>query len=89
MNAFKLCQGSFRRQIRLGHLQSGAHDEVQDQCHETDHRMSPNALRQSVIHRRYLNLGFQDFEATLDISQALVSLHNLFGFQVRDVGHQQ
>ena len=89
MNGLELRQGSFRRQAGVGHLQSRAHDAIQDQCHKANHRVCADALRQAVIHRRNLNLGFQDFEATLDISQAFVTCNNFLGCQVRDVGDQQ
>ena len=72
MDGFELRQGSLRRQVALGHLQSGAHDAVQDERHKADHRVCTDPLRQSVIHRRNLDFGLQDFEASLDIGQAFV-----------------
>jgi hypothetical protein len=48
-----------------------------------------NALGQPVEHRRNLDLGLEHLEASLNIGQALVSLDDLSGGQIRHIGHQQ
>jgi len=73
----------------LRYFQPLAHDAVEDQRHEADHRVSPYALRQSVIHRGKLDLRFQDSEAALDVGQTLVALHDRLRVERRDVGHKQ
>ena len=69
MNPLELGQCAFWREARLSYFQPLAHHAVEDQRHEANHRVSPYALRQSVIHRGKLDLRFQDSEAALDVGQ--------------------
>lgn len=64
------------------HLQPLARHAVQDERHEAAHRMRANAMGQSVIHRRNLVLGFYHPEASLNASQAFITLHDLLRGEV-------
>ena len=47
-------------------LQSHAHDAVQDERQEADHRVGADAIGQPMVNRGDLDVGFEDAEATLD-----------------------
>jgi hypothetical protein len=89
LNPSQLRQRTFWRSAVACGLQALAHHAVQNQRHKANTGVSANALRQSVIDRRNLNLGFEHPKAPLDVGQALVALHDLGRFDVRYVGHQQ
>ena len=62
----KVQSGAWARAVPLG-LQAHAHDTVEGQGHEADQRMRTDAIRQSVMNRRDLDVGFQYAKAPLDI----------------------
>lgn len=60
-------QGGFgARAVALG-FQAHAHDAVECESQEADKRMGANTIRQAVVNRRDLDVGFQYSEAALDI----------------------
>ena len=70
-------------------LQAHAHDTVEDEGQEADHGVRADTLGQPMMHRRDLDVGFQDAEATLDVCKALVARDGVGGREVRGVGDQR
>ena len=58
--------------VTLG-LQPHAHDAVEDQRQKADERVRANAVGQPVVDWRDLDVGFEDAEAALDISEVFVA----------------
>jgi len=70
-------------------LQAHAHDAVEHEGEEADQGMGPDAIRQAVMDRRDLDVGFQDAEAALDIGKALVAGNSLGGREVESIGQER
>jgi hypothetical protein len=68
--------------VSLG-LQAHAHDTVEHQRQEADQCMGADTVWQAMMHRRDLDVGFQDAEAALDVGQALIAGD---GLRRREVG---
>ncbi len=57
--------------VALG-LQAHAHAAVEGEGQEADQRMRPDSVRQAMMDRRDLDVGFQDAAAALDVGEALL-----------------
>ena len=57
--------------VSLG-LQAHAHDAIEHQRQEADQCMGADTVWQAMMHRRDLDVGFQDAEATLNVGETLV-----------------
>lgn len=62
-DAFEQLQRAFRRESGLAVTQAHAHHAVQNQRHEANRGVRPNALRQPAILRTDFEFGFQHLEA--------------------------
>ncbi len=89
LNAFqKIESGARACAVPLG-FQAHAHDAVEDESQEADHGVGADAIRQTVMHRRNLDVGFQHAEAALDLCEALVARDGLSGGEVGGIGDQR
>lgn len=67
LNALEQIEGCARAgAVPLG-FQTHAHDAVEDERQEADQGMGADAIRQAVMDRGDLDIGFQDAETALDI----------------------
>ena len=67
LDAFKQIEcGARACAVTLG-LQAHAHDAIEDEREETDHGVSADAIGQPVMHRRDLDIRFQNAKAAFDI----------------------
>jgi hypothetical protein len=73
--------------VALG-LQTHAHDPVKGEGEEADERVRPDAVRQAVVDRRDLDVGFEDAEPALDIGKTLVARDSLCRADVGGIGNQ-
>lgn len=62
---------------------------VEDEVQEADHGVCADAIGQSMMNRRGLNVEFQHAEAALGVCEALVTGDNLGGAQILCVGDQR
>ena len=69
-------------------LQAHAHDAVEHEGEEADQGVGADAIRQTVMDRRYLDIGFKDSESTFDIRERLVPGDGLGGGEVGRVGQE-
>ena len=65
MNPLELGQCAFWRQACLSYFQPLAHDAVEDQRHEADHRVSPYALSKHPLSTVIDSLMFNDSPSVL------------------------
>ena len=49
-----------------------AHDAVEGQGRETDHRLGADAIRQEMVNRGDLDVAFEDSKAPLDVGEPLL-----------------
>lgn len=66
-----------------------AHDTVEDEGQEADHGAGADAVGQTVVNRRDLDVGFQDAEAAFDVCEALLARDGLSGGEVWSIGDQR
>lgn len=73
LNAFQQIEGVARACAVAVRLQAHAHvhDAVEHEGQKADHRVGTDAIRQTVVNRRDLDVGFQDTEAALDVRRPL------------------
>ena len=50
-----------------------AHDAIEDECEEADHRVSSYSVRQAVVDGCNFDVGFQDTEPAFDVGKAFVA----------------
>lgn len=89
LNAPEQIEGGARARAVAVRFQPHAHDAVEDERQEADHRVGTDAIRQAVMNRRDLDVGFQDAEAALDVCEAFVSGDSLGRAQIGGVGDQR
>ena len=89
LNAPQLVQCPLGRQLGVSCPQFGAHHAVQNQRHEANRCVRPDALGQAVVHRANLNFGLEHPKAPLNVGQRLVALQHLLRRQIGRIGHQQ
>ena len=89
MNALEQIEGGARARAVAFRFQPHAHDAVEDEGQEADHGVGADAIRQTMMHRRDLDVGFQHAEAALDIREALVARDGLGGGEVGGIGDQR
>jgi len=89
LNAFQKIEGGARAGAVAFRLQAHAHHAVEDEGQEADHGVGTDAIRQAVMDRRDLDVGFQHAEATLDVRETLVARDGVGGGEVRGVGDQR
>jgi hypothetical protein len=64
LNALKQIEGGARTCAMALCLQPYAHDAVEDEGQEADHGVSADTVREPVMNRRDLDVGFQDEDET-------------------------
>lgn len=74
--------------VPLG-LQAHTHDAVEHEGQEADQGVGADAVWQSMVNWRDLDVGFQNAEAALDIGQLLVARDGVRCCQVRCIGDQR
>ena len=62
LNALEQIEGSARACVMTPGFQPHAHDAVEDESREADHGVGADAIRQAVVDRRDLDVGFQHAE---------------------------
>ncbi len=72
-----------------GKLEPLAYHPVEARAHEAHPSVRPTPIRQPVVHRCDLDLGFEHPEAPLDARKRLVADHALPSLELRRIGHQQ
>lgn len=80
--------GAWAGSVALG-LQAHAHHAVEDQCKEADQRVGADAIRQAMMDRCDLDVGFQDAEPALDVGEALVAGNGLGGREIGCIGQER
>jgi hypothetical protein len=80
-------RGTWTGCVALG-LQPHAHDAVEDESEEADQGMGADAVRQTVMNRRDLNIGFQHAEAALNVGKAFVAGDGLCRGEIGRVGQE-
>jgi hypothetical protein len=70
-------------------FQAHAHYAVEGQGQEADERMGADAVRQAMVNRGDLDVGFEDSKSSLDIGEPLVARDGRSGTDVRGVGDQR
>ncbi len=88
LNTAQQLERSCRRELRACLAQTHAHDPMEHQRQKTDPRMSPNTLGEPVEYGADLDLALQNPEAALDVGQALVTVNDLGGRQIGNIGEQ-
>jgi hypothetical protein len=79
LNAPQLPRRHLLRQLSITRPQLGAHNTVQNQRHEADRRMRPDALGQAVVKRSNLDLGLVHPKDPLNVGQRIAALEHLSG----------
>ena len=70
-------------------FEAHAHHAVEGQGQEADERMGADAVRQAMVNRGDLDVGFEDSKSSLDIGEPLVARDGRSGTDVRGVGDQR
>ena len=71
LNAFQKIERGARARTVAVRFQPRAHDAVEGKGQEADQGVGADAIRQTVVNRRDLDVGFQDTEAALDVRRPL------------------
>gem|GEM_PF-1981998 len=80
-------RGAWAGGVPLG-LQAHAHDAVEHEGKEADQGMCPDAIRQTVMDRCDLNIGFQYAEAAFNVSESFVAGDGLCRGDIRSIGQE-
>ena len=80
--------GSGARAMTLG-LQAHAQDAIEHQRQEADQCMGADTVWQAMMHRRDLDVGFQNAESTLNVGETLVAGDGLRRREVGRIGQQR
>ncbi len=89
LNALEQIEGGARARAVAFRLQPHAHDAVKNESEEADHGVGADAIRQAVVDRGDLDVGFQHAKAALDVREALVARDGVGGREVWGVGDQR
>lgn len=73
--------------VPLG-FQAHTHDAVKGEGQKADERVGADAVGQSVMNRRNLDVGFQHAKAAFDIGQCLVARNGVSRGDLGDIGQQ-
>lgn len=55
----------------------GLQAHAQDEGQEADHRVGADAIRQAMMHRRDLDIGFQNAKVTLEVRETLLACNRV------------